>query len=340
MQREEFITVMKETPLFSIIMPNYNKGKYIKEAIESVLSQTYSNWELIIVDDASTDNSLDAINAYLNNNKIKLIKNNTNKGVAHVAKQAVESSCGEIIGTVDSDDILLEDALSVMVNEYKANPECGLIYSNHSICDKNSKITGQPIWVETWPDDMYLQEVLLGRQDNATISMHFRTFKRSAYDKTDGYDVSLLCYEDRDLYYKLEKVTKIKGINRCLYYYRDANEMGAFRQNPKYKYYWFICEYKETKRRLRVYLPFANKEKIPLLFSNIMYLHLSKQPTINKGKLRSKLQSFLLGVGYDNLKSNKLLAFLYFINSFIYGYTPITFNRIMKFIAPEHSWKG
>jgi hypothetical protein len=169
--------------------------------------------------------------------------------------------------------------------------------------------------------------------------MHFRTFKKSVYEKTVGYDDALLCYEDRDLYYKLEKVAKLRGIDICLYYYRHTDEMGAYRSNPEDKYYWFACEYKETKRRLGIRLPYADGKSISPFLSNIMYVYLCRHSNIIKKKLRRKLQSFLFSTGCDNLSNNKLLAFFYFLNSYIYGYTPITFGRIKKFSVPASSEK-
>jgi hypothetical protein len=180
-----------------------------------------------------------------------------------------------------------------------------------------------------------LQEILIQKKFNSNISISFRTFKRSAYDKTEGFDTTLLCFEDRDLYYKLEKVTKIKCINRCLYYYRDTNETGAYRNNPKEKYYKLICEYKEIKRRLGVNLPFVNKKNISPFFFNVMYIYLRRYLNIRK----EELQNFFLQIGYCNLKTNKLLAFFYFLNSFIYGYTPITFSKIKQFFTHELSEK-
>lgn len=331
---------LQQEPLFSIIMPNYNNGIYIKEAIESVLAQTYGNWELVIYDDASTDNSLDVIKPFLDNARIKLITNETNKGVAHAAKQAVEKSSGQLIGTLDADDVLDKDALLIMVNEYRAYPECGLIYSNYYKCDNNLNILGKIDLLDPLPDDMSFQEILLGRKyDTATISWHFRTFRRSAYDKTEGYDPTLLCYEDRDIYYKLEKVTKVKCINKCLLYYRDTTEQGAYRRNPKRQYFWFICEYRETGRRLGVKLPFADNKNISPFLSNVMYMHLIRHSKSIREKFRLQLQSFLFETGYNYLGSNKLLAFLYIMNSYIYGYTPITFARMKKFVDPTLSHK-
>ena len=74
--------------LVSIIMPNYNGGKYLKETLESVLAQTYTNWELLFVDDCSTDNSLEIINEYQARDKrIKIFKNEKNAGITRCARQ-------------------------------------------------------------------------------------------------------------------------------------------------------------------------------------------------------------------------------------------------------------
>ena len=331
---------MSQEPLFSIIMPNYNKARFIKESIESVLVQTYRHWELVIVDDASTDDSVEVINTFLPNNKIKLIQIKTNKGVGYAARTAVEQSSGEIIGTLDSDDILVEDALMIMVNEYQTHPEYGLIYSNHYKTDNNLKVLGKVNLLDPLPDNKCLQDICLSvGQFDPNISFFFRTFTRSAYDKTEGFDINLLCYEDRDIYYKLEKVTRVKCINKCLGYYRDSHEVGAYRSNSNVLYYWFICEYNETNRRLGGNLPFISKKNISPLLCNLMYISLRKHTKIGKKGLRKRLHNFLFGMGQSKLETNKLMAFLYFLNSFVYGYYPITMNRIKKFITPGHSEK-
>ncbi len=316
--------------LFSIIMPNYNNGKYIKEAINSVLAQTYCNWELIIVDDASTDNSLSIIKPFLCNKAIKLISNKVNQGVAHAAKVAVDNSLGEIIGTLDSDDVLDKEALAIMINEHDSYPEYGLIYSNYYKCDDNLKIHSTVNLLDPLPDNISMQEILLGPKSEATISTHFRTFKKSVYYKTEGYDIVLRCYEDRDLYYKLEKVAKVRCINRCLLFYRDKKEEGAYRRNSEAQYYWFLCEYHEASRRLRIKLPLANKSKSSLFLANLMYIYLRKSRHIVKKKLRRKFHLFFLELGFHNLKTNKLSAYLLLLNSLLYGYTPITFKTFKK----------
>lgn len=90
--------------LVSIVMPSFNTAEYIKESIDSVLNQTYENFELIVVDDNSTDDSIDVVKSY-DDTRIKLIINNENKGAAFSRNKALLESKGEWIAFLDSDDI-------------------------------------------------------------------------------------------------------------------------------------------------------------------------------------------------------------------------------------------
>lgn len=108
--------------LVSIVTPSFNSSKYIEQTIQSVLSQTYENWELIIVDDCSTDNSVEVISAFtVNNSKIKLVELQSNSGAAEARNKAIGLAKGEFIAFLDSDDIWkpnkLEQQLSFMGNE-------------------------------------------------------------------------------------------------------------------------------------------------------------------------------------------------------------------------------
>lgn len=91
--------------LVSIIMPSYNTGRFIKETIDSVLAQSYSDWELIIVDDCSTDNTDEIVKPYLADARIRYIKNDTNSGAAVSRNRALREAKGRWIAFLDSDDL-------------------------------------------------------------------------------------------------------------------------------------------------------------------------------------------------------------------------------------------
>lgn len=109
--------------LVSIIMPVYNVEKYIKDSIESVKNQTYTNWELIIVDDFSTDNSLELIYSVTDEikEKVKIVHFESNKGTAIARNTALELVEGEYIAYLDSDDMWMEEKLEKQINFMKEN---------------------------------------------------------------------------------------------------------------------------------------------------------------------------------------------------------------------------
>lgn len=118
----------KEMFLVSIILPTYNRGYIIRRAIDSVFSQTYTNWELIIVDDGSTDDTFEKVNDYLNsNNMLKYIKQ-SNSGLALARNVGIKISNGFLITFLDSDDEYLENHLELRVNFLNLNRDIDLIY--------------------------------------------------------------------------------------------------------------------------------------------------------------------------------------------------------------------
>ena len=105
--------------LVSIIMPNYNGAKYVRETLESVIAQTYTNWELLFVDDCSSDNSLEIVEGY-NEPRFKILKNPTNQGAAASRNYALREAKGKWIAFLDADDLWLpeklEKQLAFMIN--------------------------------------------------------------------------------------------------------------------------------------------------------------------------------------------------------------------------------
>lgn len=101
--------------LVSIIMPSYNTGAFIKETIQSVLKQTYENWELLIVDDCSTDNTDEVVLPFLNDQRIRYIKNEINSGAAVSRNRALREAKGKWIAFLDSDDLWVPEKLEKQI---------------------------------------------------------------------------------------------------------------------------------------------------------------------------------------------------------------------------------
>lgn len=127
--------------LVSIIMPSYNTAKYISDSINSVLYQTYKNWELIIVDDCSTDNTDEAVKPFLSDNRIRYIKNEKNSGAAVSRNYALREAKGKWIAFLDSDDLWEKDKLEKQISFMEKNGY-KFSYTDYIEIDENSEPLG------------------------------------------------------------------------------------------------------------------------------------------------------------------------------------------------------
>ena len=118
----------------SVIIPMYNSSKYIKECLDSVINQTYSNLEIIIVDDKSSDNSLDIVKKY-NDKRIKIIELDKNSGVSIARNKGIDISTGQYITFLDSDDFLVNYKIEKQFSFIEKN-NYEFIYSNYSYLKK------------------------------------------------------------------------------------------------------------------------------------------------------------------------------------------------------------
>lgn len=127
--------------LISIIMPSFNTGKYITETIESVLAQSYKNWELIIVDDCSSDNTDEIVSTYLSDDRIHYFKNEKNSGAAFSRNTALREAKGKWIAFLDSDDLWMPEKLEKQLSFMKSNGYF-FSYTDYEEIDVNGKQTG------------------------------------------------------------------------------------------------------------------------------------------------------------------------------------------------------
>ncbi len=123
--------------LVSIIMPSWNTGKFIGESIQSVLNQTYTNWELIIVDDCSTDNT-DEIVASFNDERIRYFRNDKNSGAALTRNRAIREAKGEWIAFLDSDDLWMPKKLEYQI-KFMQKKDLVFSYHEYEKIDEESK---------------------------------------------------------------------------------------------------------------------------------------------------------------------------------------------------------
>lgn len=128
--------------LVSIITPTFNSSKYITECIDSVSKQTIQNWELLITDDCSTDNTWDIISKYSNqDSRIKVFRLDQNSGAAVARNKSIENAKGRFIAFLDSDDMWFPNKLEKQI-EFMKEKKCALSYSSYMTCNNESETTG------------------------------------------------------------------------------------------------------------------------------------------------------------------------------------------------------
>lgn len=212
---------------FSILIAHYNNWNYFQECYQSILKQTYQDYEIIIVDDCSTDNSYERlVELSKQNNKIKLFRNSENKKVGFTKRRCVEEASGELCGFVDPDDKISETALQEIIDTYKLNPDVIATYSKIQLINSNSNDIGEFKLTRKIKND---QKTFF----NVNFEVaHFFTFKREVYKKTEGINVRLTSAVDQDLYLKLYEVGHFKYIDSCQYLYR-IHDKGVSQDKSK-----------------------------------------------------------------------------------------------------------
>ena len=245
--------------LFSILMANYNNGQYLQEAIDSILAQTYDNWEVILVDDKSTDDSSAIYEKYASDSRFRIYYNDVNRGCGYTKRRCADLATGELCAYLDPDDALMPTALETMAREHKEHPECSLIYSTayRYSGDRNAEM---PVWdyVGAIPEG---KDFIVYRKK---LVFHFAVFKKAMYDRTGGTDPFFKADVDRDLYLRLEEVGKLLFIPVPLYLYRINNarsiSIGSQEADNRAYQYSLVCQLEAICRRMSGDLYRRNKK--------------------------------------------------------------------------------
>ncbi|WP_312902342.1 glycosyltransferase family 2 protein [Chryseobacterium taichungense] len=246
---------------FSILIANYNNGKYFKDCFQSLLSQNYQNWEAIILDDASTDDSVEVIKKMVENDeRFRIYHNETNSGVGVTKSRLIELAEGEICGFVDPDDAILPTAISSSIEIYQRKPDAVLTYSLFTKCDEN--LNPQ----EVFNGGKQVVNQSLYFFNNPIEIAHFVTFKKKIYNQTEKMNTSMKIAEDQDLYLKMYEKGKVYFINESNYLYRMHS--GGISQNEnkqKSREYFAQVIFNAMKRRN---LKNINGKPVPDEFKN------------------------------------------------------------------------
>ena len=211
---------------FSILIAHYNNGKYFKDCYQSLISQSYENWEVIIVDDASTDDSVEVIQSMIKDDpRFRLYYNSVNRGCGFTKRECMKYAVGEICAYLDPDDALYPEALEKTVGEFVDNDAIVAVYSQMMLC--NDTLIPDKIFAST--KQIYNSRYFF----NCPIQFaHFFTFKKEIYSKTSGINPKLKSAVDQDLYLKILEFGDVQYLKEPLYLYR-LHSRGISQQSAK-----------------------------------------------------------------------------------------------------------
>ena len=222
---------MSINPKTSVIMSVYNGEKYLREAIECILNQTFTDFEFIIVNDGSTDNSLEIILSY-SDERIKIINNEKNIGLTKSLNKALKQARGEYIARQDADDISLPNRFEEQIMYLEKHPEVVLLGTNAYRIDENGKIIEKKVALAK-PS---LKDLFKENQFNHGSVM----FKKEVIDKIGVYNELFTYSQDYELWLRIAKRCKVRNLTQRLYKLRSHSENIRFMNIEEATLYYFL----------------------------------------------------------------------------------------------------
>jgi glycosyltransferase involved in cell wall biosynthesis len=237
-------------PIVSIITSTKNNAASIKEAIESVLHQTYKNWELIVINDNSSDNTAEIVEQYANNDKrIMYYKNDVNLGLTASLNDGLKKAKGEYIARLDSDDIWIDrEKLADQVTFLNTHPHYGLVGSWAYTIDTQGKRISDRIYPIK---DKDIRNYLL--LENCFIHSSV-VMRRSVVEKINGYNELFKYAQDYDLWLRIAKTSKVYNLPKFSVYYR-INTKGISQTKYDEQLAETIAIVKKNRRAYKHYFP-------------------------------------------------------------------------------------
>jgi glycosyltransferase involved in cell wall biosynthesis len=219
-----------DKPLISVILPTYNRAPLIGKSIQSVLQQTWTHFELLVIDDGSSDNTDDVVKS-INDPRITYVKYSENRGANHARNVGVKTAKGDYLAFQDSDDEWYPEKLEMHLNAFRnASSDIGVVYSGfYKITgSKKTYIPGKQI---SRKEGDILQELL---KDNF-ISTPSVLIRRACFETAGDFDESLPRLQDWDLFIRLARDYRFKYIDQVTYHqYHTPNNISS-NQGAKYE---------------------------------------------------------------------------------------------------------
>lgn len=211
-------------PTVSVVMAVYNAAPFLTETVQSILHQTYSNFEYVIVDDGSTDNSWNILNTLAaRDTRIILLRNQPNVGVVRSLNRGLDQSKGKLIVRQDADDISHPERITKQLDFLEANPDYGLVAAVPQPIDVNGNALSFAGWEATENEEIQTKLLDYMCLCGPSITIRRECLQAAGFYFAEGLDAS----EDYDLCLRIAEVTKLVSLTGSLYLYRQHPESAS-----------------------------------------------------------------------------------------------------------------
>lgn len=215
-------------PMVSVILPTYNRAEFLGEAISSVLDQSFKNFELLVIDDGSTDQTPQLVEKFSDPRLIYLSQ--SNKGRSAARNYGLSNASGSHIAFLDSDDVYLNSKLELQVDYMNEHPEFDMIYTSAYCIDRKGNQFDEQPYIAVSEGNIYKQVAFFRP---LTITLPTVMLRREVLDAVGYFDESMERFEDTDLWRRIAKVFMVGAINEptCLLRTHESNALVT--QDPK-----------------------------------------------------------------------------------------------------------
>ena len=251
---------LPERPLVSVLTANFNYGAFVVEAIESVLRQSYQNFEIVLCDDGSSDNSVAVMRRCAAGDSRVRVLTQSNSGQAAALNAAFAASRGDIICTLDSDDFFEPTKLEQIVRAFRAHPDCGIAIHDMRVTDDQ----GRPVMLQRFCGEGFVGEDLFKlRVDNPYPSCSGLSLRREVALRVFPLPVELRTYADCAVSGHAALLTPTCRVPEVLANWRTHNENvsgGAAGALSKMNEAWLCRHLRDTERAIACIVEFAQRE--------------------------------------------------------------------------------
>lgn len=214
-------------PAVSVIIPTFNRAELVGDAIDSVLRQSFSDFELIVIDDGSTDRTAEVVGSF-SDARLVFVRQE-NKGRSFARNRALRMARGKYIAFLDSDDIYLKEKLQMQVEFMEAHPLVGMIYTSAYCVDDRGAFLDKQHYFASAEGNIY-KDIAFFRP--VTITLPTVMVRREVFDAVGGFDEAMDRFEDTDLWRRIAKSHQVGVIKESTCVLRTHGENALQSQNP------------------------------------------------------------------------------------------------------------